>query len=268
MNDTSATDAATLDPPGSIVVLGTTAIGIEAALYGRFLGYDVRLLAGQDVWQSRDWAAESLQRIGPPFQDDWLARNWLAGRELAGVWQEAMPMMPDRCMSSLAFSALQAQRETGVQALPNTIEQWIEEGLYALTQTDLLRGRVFANTFVDSVEMVSVELDGEEDLEEDDEELPPDFLLHLSGETDSLEDVDTLKCECLIIADLESEWLWANSKPPADYYFEIGADSGGGEVPTTQDASEWLRLGFRQIAELYAELAGRENLDLYRPERI
>lgn len=34
----------TLDPPGSIGIVGAGTHGIEAGLYGRFLGYDVTVL--------------------------------------------------------------------------------------------------------------------------------------------------------------------------------------------------------------------------------
>ena len=45
-------DATTLDPPGSIAVVGAGALGIEAALYGRFLGYDVTLIEAAAVGHS------------------------------------------------------------------------------------------------------------------------------------------------------------------------------------------------------------------------
>ena len=262
MNDSASYEAATLDPPGSIVVLGTTALGIEAALYGRFLGYDVRLLAGRDMWHSRDFVSDELQRIGPTLQDDWMSRHWLNGRDLSEAWDDTMPMMPDRCMSSLAFSALGAQREDVPFVLPDNFRQWIADGLYELTQTDLLRGRVFSNTFVESISLVPVEPDA------DDEDLPPDFELHLSGETDEWVSEPTLRCECLIIADLPADSLPITSDSPIDYLFPIGCDCGRTNDAESSNATDWLKSGFREITELYAGLADRENLDLYRPSRI
>ena len=48
----------TLDPPGSIAVVGAGPLGIEAALYGRFLGYDVTLIEAVSV-------ANSLRPLAP-----------------------------------------------------------------------------------------------------------------------------------------------------------------------------------------------------------
>ena len=45
MNNNAKTDMdMTLDPPGSIAIVGAGTHGIEAGLYGRFLGYDVKIL--------------------------------------------------------------------------------------------------------------------------------------------------------------------------------------------------------------------------------
>ena len=101
---------ATLDPPGTIVVIGTTPLGIEAALYGRCLGYDVVLIAGADVWSPRSAVTESLWRIGPTFQDDWFDQHWLGGQSIDERIDDTMPMLPDRCLSSLALAAIQTQQ--------------------------------------------------------------------------------------------------------------------------------------------------------------
>ncbi len=73
-------DAMTLDPPGSIAVVGAGPLGIEAALYGRFLGYEVTLLEAVAI-------ANSIRN-----QHDL-----------------PLPMLPGRCLSPLALSALRAQ---------------------------------------------------------------------------------------------------------------------------------------------------------------
>ena len=70
----------TLDPPGSIAVIGAGPLGIEAALYGRFLGYDVTLIEAVSV-------ANSLRQQA----------------------QLPLPLPPDRSLSPLAVGALQAQ---------------------------------------------------------------------------------------------------------------------------------------------------------------
>ncbi|MCM2370505.1 hypothetical protein [Aporhodopirellula aestuarii] len=253
---------ATLDPPGTIAVVGTTHVGIETALYGRYLGYDVKLLAGADTWAPRSSQATSLHRIGPTFSGDWFARHWLGEQSIDERWSDPIPMMPDRCLSPLALSAIAAQREDVPAALPVTMQEWIESGLQSLVETDLLRGRVHANTFVDSIELAAVLEDDEpsED-EEDDGDIPPDFLLKLRGEAIGDDESNELRCECVIIADLPPECCRLEFDPPAEYFYRISSADHA-------DAAEELRAGWQQIARIYAELAGRSDLDLYRPLRV
>lgn len=249
----------TLDPPGSIAVLGTTPIGIEAALYGRSLGYDVRLFAGLDRWLTPECAREDCRRIGPTFHSDWFANEWLRETSISDKYDEPLPMMPDRCLSSLARSAIISQCEDALRVLPNTMRQWIEDGLWQLTQTDLLRKRTFAETFIDSIELMPVDVDDNPD----DEELPPDFRLHLSGKPISEEYESHLDCECVIVAGLPVDEFQLSFELPCDYLFVIGQKT----EPTITEAAEHLREGYRQIASVFAQLAGRAELDLYRPMR-
>ncbi|WP_233214509.1 hypothetical protein [Rhodopirellula bahusiensis] len=255
----------TLDPPGSIVVIGTTELGIEAALYGRFLGYDVTLVGGADAWADRPNVDVSAQRIGPTFRDDWFGRYWLNGRELAECWDLASPMLPDRSLSPLAFNAIAAQRGDEIPAaLPVTIREWIQDGLLAVTRSDLLRGRVWPNVMVTSVETVDVVDDADEEEEGDDDSgvsIPPDYLLqyHSVGDADD-NSPESQQCECVIVAGLPVGSR-GFTKPDADeYWLELA------EIETS-DAEEMLREGQRQIAAIYSQLMGREELDLYRPLR-
>lgn len=266
--DPAETNDATLDPPGVVVVLGTTPLGIEAALYGRYLGYDVRLLAGVDAWADRGgWngteAAGDVDsvpsRIGPRLQNDWLARHWLNRRDPSAIWDEPMPMLPDRCVSPLAMAALEAQRGgREPSTLPITMGQWVQDALWPLTRTDLLAGRVFPETFVHAVRLVDVEADSDEE-ENSDQEVPPDFELQLAGEPIGA-DSETLQCEALIVADVPDEAIDWQFDRPVDYLFGI-------TPPDQPDAEAWLREGWRRIASVYAGLAGRADLDLYRPIR-
>ena len=101
-------DPATLDPPGKIAVVGAGPLGIEAALYGRFLGYDVTLIESETV-----------------------------GHSLTPQRDQPLPMLPNRCVSSLAISALQAQSPDAPPiTLPTTVAQWIDELLVPLTTID------------------------------------------------------------------------------------------------------------------------------------
>lgn len=255
----------TLDPPGSIVVIGTTELGIEAALYGRFLGYDVTLVGGADAWADRPNADDLVRRIGPTFRGDWFDRHWLDGRELSECWDLASPMLPDRSLSSLAFNAIAAQRGDEIPAaLPVTISEWIRDGLLAVTRSDLLRGRVWPNVVVTSVEAVDVVDEPDEASEADDEQdgsIPPDYLLQYQNDGEADDNVpESQQCECVIVAGLP-ESARGFSKPAADeYWFEL-------TEPETNNAEEMLREGQRQIAAIYSQLMGREELDLYRPLR-
>ena len=122
-------DAMTLDPPGSIAVIGAGPLGIEAALYGRFLGYEVTLFEAEAIANSvRD-------QLDAP-----------------------LPMLPGRCLSPLALSAIRAQRgETDQQILPTTCGQWVSEGLEKLAETDLLRGRVRVRNRVSRIDSIPIE---------------------------------------------------------------------------------------------------------------
>ncbi len=264
-SDFTAADLPTLDPPGTIVVIGTTPVGIEAALYGRYLGYNVTLVAGVDAWA---WTADIQHpRIGPTFDRDWFARHWLGDQSIASRWDDAMPMLPDQSLSPLAIEAIMAQREDAALVLPITMRQWIEDGLQSVLETDLLRGRCFANTFVDSIELVGVTDEDDDEIgdapqtQEDDSDIPPDFLLTLSGEAIGENTSRQLQCECVIVADLPIESLRLDFELPADYFYRI-------ESTGQTEAADELRAGWRKIAEIYSQLAGRAELDLYRPRRL
>src|SRR6056297_2973645 len=112
--DTRNDPGMTLDPPGKIIVVGAGPVGLEAALYGRFLGYDVRIIEAVAV-----------------------AASWCdaANQPLSGS--------PDRSVSSLAKSAIAAHDESAMsRSMPTTVGQWINDLLIPLAETDLLRGRL------------------------------------------------------------------------------------------------------------------------------
>ncbi|MEM6978238.1 MAG: hypothetical protein AAF539_01140 [Planctomycetota bacterium] len=262
----------TLDPPGSILIVGTTAVGLEAALYGRYLGYDVHVVAGADRWRRReDVIDDVLARIGPRFEGDWFDQRWLKGRDLATVIDEAMPMMPDQCLSPLARAAVQTQSGDSIPAsLPITMREWIEDALLPLTQTDLLRDRVDTHGMIEAIRLLAID-----DLEDADERLvdevhaiqesiPPDFEIDLvrRGIEDSDESrplLETHRYECVIVADMPSDAIVPPVESP-DYWFMI-------ETMDTNDAETMLRDSQRQITRIFATLAGRSELDLYRPLR-
>ncbi|NND99492.1 MAG: hypothetical protein HKN47_19430 [Pirellulaceae bacterium] len=218
----------TLEPPGSIAVVGAGPLGIEAALYGRFLGYDVQLIEAVSVGQSMQ-----TQR------------------------DEPLPMLPNRCLSPLALSALQAQSHEGPPfALPTTIGKWIDEALLALTETDLLSGRLCCPARVTQIDHLPVEPNDDDSIRDEpdsDNMVSPDFRLTIA-------DGEPIDAESVILAVGPSNDIKFGFDVPTPYLFRIGES-------ISETAEEHLLLGLKQIVDIYATLADRESLDLYRPRR-
>ncbi len=242
----------TLDPPGRIAVVGAGPLGIEAALYGRYLGYDVIVFEKGDVGQS-----------------------------LRADSDAPLPMLPDRCLSPLALSAIEAQGgkpfSTDSPPLPLTVRQWLEDGLERLVSTDLLRGRIETGSEWIGIETRPVDLDETGDTnarhentagstassEPDDSyidgDVPADYVLTIRN-SDGVCHVDV---EAVIVAmgasspDAIAGYSDVQSLP---YLFRIGSRRDG-------DADEQLLRGWHDIVEAYAILGGRPTLDLYRPRR-
>ncbi len=232
-NADSPDDALTLDPPGSIAVVGAGPLGIEAALYGRFLGYDVTLIEAEAVGQSMRHEQES-----------------------------PLPMLPDRCLSTLAVSALKAQQRDWArqsddrpQGLPTTCGQWIEDALIPLTESDLLKGRLRNPVRVTDIVQLPIEPD---EPGEDTSEIPPDFRLTLVEKDGPTVFLDV---EAVILSVGSTCEIQLGFEPPVPYFYRIAA------MPTG-DAERDLANGRREIVAIFAELAGRADLDLYRPTRM
>ncbi len=222
MSEITYEDDLTLDPPGSIAIIGAGPLGIEAALYGRFLGYDITLFEANEI-------ANSLQ-----------ARR-----------DEPLPMLPDRVLSPLALSALAAQIESDQLTLPTTCGEWIDKALVPLTETDLLAGRVRVPDEVTSITTVPIELE-EGDEEEDVADIPADFQLSSTqGEASTFEAVIVATGT----ADVDLDFSL-----PTPYFFRIGSTE-------LESEEETLDAGRKAIVTLFATLAGRKDLDLYRPRR-
>jgi len=251
-------DPMTLDPPGRIAVIGAGVLGLEAALYGRFLGYDVVVFERGEVGQS-----------------------------LRARVAEPLPVFPSGCLSPLAWSAIIAQHGAAGadpdRPLPMTIGQWLDEGLDRLARTDLLRGRVWTGQALIGIDLVDVDLAdeaaagnddteaGDEDYEEVVGDVPPDFRLTLDpgGEVGSLD----FEAIILAIGDCPPEEIAGIEACLASpYFFRIGdrvegdGVASGGVDERSPDAR--LRSGWRQIVRIYASLGGRTSLDLYRPRRL
>lgn len=220
-------DAATLDPPGSIAVVGAGPLGIEAALYGRFMGYDVTVIEATSIANSH-----------------------------RGHDEDPLPMLPDRSLSPLAVSALGAQQSDVISTLPVTYGQWIGGALEPLMQTDLLRDRLRCPAKVTRIETVEVQADQPD---EDTSDIPPDFRITYATPYGEKQTVDV---EAVIVATGDLSEIELAFAIPADYYFAIGTSSAS--EPMTEKS---FLLGLKEIVAIYASLAGRSSLDLYRPSR-
>jgi hypothetical protein len=114
-----------VDTPATIAILGGGPMGIEAGLYGRFLGYDVVILEAQDVAAHvRSWGHV---RMFSPF------------RQLC---------------STLGLAALRAQDPDLRVPDPDaqlTGRQWVEHYIQPLSQSDLLADHVQCLTRVVAV---------------------------------------------------------------------------------------------------------------------
>ncbi|MEM9646220.1 MAG: hypothetical protein AAF989_14615, partial [Planctomycetota bacterium] len=203
MNHLSSSSA-TLDPPGVIAIVGAGPTGLEAALYGRYLGYDVRLIEAENI-----------------------AASWSKHRE------EDLPTLPDAALSPLAKSAVQAQRGGDEPfVLPMKVGEWIDDFLLPLSESDLLRGRVIEDRVVaiDEVpltpdEPTAIDSDASTtDIESDEtnapvDEIPPDFRL-------VLKDSDTpVIAEAVILTPADVSEIRSEIHKDAEYFFRIDTSS-------------------------------------------
>lgn len=262
----------TLEPPGRIAILGADLAGLEAALYARFLGYDVVVLAPGLIGQS--WKRAGAQPL---------------------------PFLPGRGLSPLAQRALAAQaglREHEL-VLPTTCESWGDQVVQGLAMVDLLADRILQCRQVQS--LVPVVDDLAEDI--------CDFVITCvvdktadagaglqAGQAptvtkeESVDQSESWQVEAIIdtlplaanrwhhTLDLSlRSWADDDTKGPhqlpglaspfcqTDYLFRVSAaDPGGQRLPTETEIATVLR----QIRLIFTVLGGRRELDLYRSGRL
>ncbi|MEM8667601.1 MAG: hypothetical protein AAGG48_08815 [Planctomycetota bacterium] len=226
----------TLEPPGSILIVGAGLLGIEAGLYGRFLGYDIQIIEQDTI-----------------------------GSKLRARAEEELPVMPNRCLSPLAVSALQAQSGSEVPPVPPlNFGQWIDQMLVPITESDLLHGRVHTGVRVTKIQQIPADptSDDETSIEDDDlgdDDVPPDFRL-IAQDADATQ--LTFDAEAVILAvggpphSIQLEFT-----PPVAYFHSIGESN-------SDDWETDLRKGWQEITAVFAELGDRADLDLYRPRRL
>ena len=141
-----------LDTPATIAIIGAGSVGIEAALYARFLGYEVQVY--------------ERGRIGASLVDD--------ANEDHNSEDQRRPV--GRCCSPLGLRALMAQDPKW--SLPDletlwTPREFVENYLAPLSRTDLLDGHIAEQTEVIDVRRTEavVEDAADDGMTQDDDEL-------------------------------------------------------------------------------------------------
>lgn len=262
----------TLDPPGRIGIFGSGPLALEAALYGRFLGYEVTVINGGQT-------CDYLQTIE----------------------ETPISLLPSRALSVLAWSAIHAQDPDSLDSFSNmqvsTVKDWLNAGPRKLIETDLLQDRILtghrvskiefveASIFEESIDTTQRESTGTADNEkwpdktatkddnddfEIDGDVPPDFRVHLkvvtSDRSGPKTNDTTLDFEAVLWSQLETDdsavsGLNACSLSPYFFTLEDITISDLGQL------EERLVKGYGAIVKIYAQLMGRSSLDLYRPFR-
>ncbi|MCA9147728.1 MAG: NAD(P)-binding domain-containing protein [Planctomycetales bacterium] len=245
-----------LDTPASIAIIGAGPVGVEAALYARYLGYDVVLL-------EFDTVGSALRRWG----------------------DHALPVTFGEMASSLGVSALTAQdsaSELPAADAALTGNEFLHVYLEPLAKSDLIADSLRCHVRVTSVtlgepENLEFEVD-EDDGPYDDESLSqerPTFNVAIvsddGGPNESL--VVNAVIDARGRAPQSGGPGGACAARPSDdlYGAELDSHAGSlvirlGAVTDDQPGLTSFRMsdGFSQIRAAFATLGGRPNLDLYR----
>jgi hypothetical protein len=236
-----------IDTPAKIAILGAGPIGLEAALYARFLGYEVVVFEAGEVAVS--------------------VRRW-------GNVRMFTPFGMNR--SSLGLAAIQAQDESYDAPRDDELltgNEWVDRYLLPLSQTDLLADHLRLHSNVVSV--------GKDELFNED--IPAaseqgDFPFRIlfrdaSGAEHSYLCDAVLDCtECIAGPDpgdadcLEQKFagLPEPMQPAPNFYILGAAKLPAGRAKSSGDPSSFLfSAGLKQIRDLFAIIGDRPTLDLY-----
>lgn len=157
---------------------------------------------------------------------------------------------------------MDAQTPDSIRMLPMTYAQWIGEVLEPLTQTDLLKDRVRCPARVTRIETVPIELEEGDDPAEV-AELPPDYRITM---VDAYGKSETMDVEAVILATGPTHGIEISFPTPCPYWFAIDPmPAGNDDGKRLTELAFWT--GLKQIVTTFASLAGRSDLDLYRPRR-
>ncbi len=146
-----------LEPPACIGIIGAGPVGVEAALYARFLGYRVHLFEQQEVGASLRPQAD--QPLWAPFS---------------------------QCVTSLGLQALEAQDESFLPPADTEllmVGDWLGRYLIPLAASDLVADSLLCPTQVLSVTQLTFDESAWEAVDDDHPE--PDRFELLASETGS-----------------------------------------------------------------------------------
>ena len=242
------------DTPAHIGVIGAGPIGIEAALYGRYLGYSV------DVFEQKQVANHVRQN---------------------GETELAVPF--SQCSSTLGIAALQAQDESFAQPDPEAIltrQQWVEKYLRPLSKSDLLLDGIHEHCRVmkvcrleshksESEEVakgfsILVERNGNEQVFE------ADIVFDVSGNGGEREEEDDRGADNSFQHELRiDQSSTADKDVPQSLVIE--AEPNFYILGSKRDAGEsgfQFSSGLEQIKRLFTIIGDRETLDLYASARV
>lgn len=216
-----------IDTPAKIAVLGAGPLGLEAALYARFLGYDV-------VVFERGRVAENVLRHG----DVPMSTPFGANR------------------STLGLAALEAH-DTAFTSPGDektlTCREWVERYLLPLAQTDLLADHFRLGT---DVVVVGKDELPPGDLPEDEDRGDYDFRLLLRN-ADGQEEIHKTDAVLDATGDGTNFASELQSEPPEPNFYVLGPRLGGGGLTFTYSD------GLARIREVFAIIGDRPDLDLY-----
>lgn len=238
--DTDDIPPTSLDPPARIGIIGAGPVGIEAALYARFLGYEVI------VWDQGEVAESVSKSSGEPISFKQLS-------------------------TQLAINALSAQSEDYVARNPDdvlTAEDWRNEYLLPLSKTDLIRKLFNTQTEIEAV----TESEPPEQVEGEDDPPPTAFTIRAAdGQTwENIAAVfDTAGSKPFIEGvELNAEAIAANQSDPTELaealvtsitnYYVLGAKSWGKRKSDFRAVD-----GHNQIRAVFTLIGERADLDLY-----
>lgn len=260
-----------IDTPAKLAIIGAGPIGLEAALYARFLGYEVEVL-------ERGEFCENLRRS--------------AAEPLAGPFGE-------HC-STLALAALSAQdsswKPPAIDAIL-TCGEWIERYLRPLAESDLVTDSIREQTAVVGLRRGDSASQSNQFGEDDAEITSPPFLLVIrdsSGSESTIEADGVIDCSGIVEASTTEPaggaWLsdlridfdtatgaprgmadWLRGTRPAegtpvwqpfitsepDFYI-LGAKSYASAAPFR------FKQGLIQIRDLFTLVHDRPDLDIYQ----